>query len=32
MEVERYKLIYKTKNDEILIYEVNLINKKYIKK
>ena len=28
MEVERYKMVYKTKNDEILIYELNLINKK----
>ena len=28
MEVERYKMVYKTKNDEILIYELNLINEK----
>ena len=31
MEVEEYKMVYKTKNDEILIYELNLINKKLYK-
>ena len=31
MEVEEYKMVYKRKNDEILIYELNLINKKLYK-
>ena len=28
MEVEEYKMVYKTKNDEILVYELYLINNK----